>query len=85
MYILMARLPVGQAKMAMAYTLSTQMEAPVNIARLVANYNAEVATIKTALELLRTQMQTLQQMRHNIVLFTNAMSARQSLEEYPRS
>ena len=49
------------------------------------NYDAEVAAIETALDLLKTQMLPLQQVKHDIVIFTDAMSALQSLEEDPRS
>ena len=63
------------------------MEAQVSIARPVeknsSNYEAEVEAIGTALDLLKTQMLPLQQRKHNIVLFTDAMSALQSLEEDP--
>ena len=47
------------------------------------NYEAEVEAIGTALDLLKTQMLPLQQRKYNIVLFTDAMSALQSLEEDP--
>ena len=49
------------------------------------NYDAEVEAIGTALELLKTQMMPMQQVKHNIVIFTDAMSALQSLGEDPLS
>ena len=49
------------------------------------NYDAEVAAIENTLILLKTQMQIYPVMTKNIVIFTDAMSALQSLEEDPVS
>lgn len=47
------------------------------------NYDAEIAAIGNTLGLLKTSMQTFPTVRNNIVIFTDAMSALQSLEEDP--
>ena len=47
------------------------------------NYDAEVAAIENTLALLKTQMQEYPEKKRNIVIFTDAMSALQSLEEDP--
>ena len=49
------------------------------------NYDAEVEAIGTALELLKMQMMPMKQVKHNIVIFTDAISALQSLGEDPLS
>ena len=45
------------------------------------NYDAEIAAIENTLIFLKTQMQTFPLKKKNIVIFTDAMSALQSLEE----
>ena len=47
------------------------------------NYDAEIAAIENALNLLKTQVQVNPEKKQNIVIFTDAMSALQSLEEDP--
>ena len=47
------------------------------------NYDAEIAAIENALNLLKTQVQANPEKKQNIVIFTDAMSALQSLEEDP--
>ena len=47
------------------------------------NYDAEVAAIENTLILLKAQMQTFPVRKRNIVIFTDAMSALESLEEDP--
>ena len=47
------------------------------------NYDAEVAAIENTLILLKTQMQTFPVKKKNIAIFTDAMSALESLDENP--
>ena len=58
------------------------MEALGNSAKLLKkitpNYDAEIAAIENALDLLKTQVQAKPVKKQNIVIFTDAMSALES-------
>ena len=49
------------------------------------NYDAEIAAIEEALHLLKTQVQAHPKKKQNLVIFTDAMSALESLDDDPTS